>query len=118
MQSERNAFIACDGEYDRSKIVIFGAPFDSTTSYRPGTRFGAKAIRQESYGIETYSPYQDKDLTDYTYYDAGDIELCIGSSDLALDQITELTGEILADGKMPLMLGGEQGAYGNESVQP
>ena len=107
MLCERNAFIACDGEYKDSDIVIFGAPFDSTTSYRPGTRFGAKAIRQESYGIETYSLYQDKDLTDYSYYDAGDIELCIGSSDLALDQITELTREILSDGKMPFMLGGE-----------
>lgn len=107
MLSERNAFIACNGEYEKSDIVIFGAPFDSTTSYRPGTRFGAKAIRQESYGIETYSPYQDKDLTDHTYYDAGDIELCIGSSEKALEQITMLTSEILSDGKIPLMLGGE-----------
>ena len=60
MQSERNAFIACDGEFDRSKIVIFGAPFDSTTSYRPGTRFGAKAIRQESYGMKPIRPIRTK----------------------------------------------------------
>ncbi|MBR6600216.1 MAG: arginase family protein, partial [Oscillospiraceae bacterium] len=53
-------FIACDAEYDESKIVLFGAPFDSTTSYRPGTRFGSSAIRNESFGIETYSPYTDK----------------------------------------------------------
>ncbi len=107
MQIERNAFIACDGEYEKSDIVIFGAPFDSTTSYRPGTRFGAKAIRQESYGIETYSPYQDKDMTDYVYYDAGDLELCIGSGELVLEQIKDMTAEILSDGKIPFMLGGE-----------
>ncbi|MBQ5318655.1 MAG: agmatinase [Oscillospiraceae bacterium] len=107
MQIERNAFIGCDCEYEAAKTVIFGAPFDSTTSYRPGTRFGSKAIRSESFGIETYSPYQDKDLLDYSIFDAGDPELCIGNVDTALAQIEELTSEILADGKRPFMLGGE-----------
>ncbi len=107
MQIERNAFIGCDCEYEVAKTVIFGAPFDSTTSYRPGTRFGSKAIRSESFGIETYSPYQDKDLLDYNIFDAGDPELCIGNVDTALAQIEELTAEILADGKRPFMLGGE-----------
>lgn len=107
MQIERNAFIGCDCEYEAAKTVIFGAPFDSTTSYRPGTRFGSKAIRSESFGIETYSPYQDKDLLDYNIFDAGDPELCIGNVDTALAQIEEITAEILADGKRPFMLGGE-----------
>ncbi len=107
MQIERNAFIGCDCEYEEAKTVIFGAPFDSTTSYRPGTRFGSKAIRSESFGIETYSPYQDKDLLDYAIFDAGDPELCIGNVDTALSQIEEITAEILADGKRPFMLGGE-----------
>ncbi len=107
MQIERNAFIGCDCEYEDARTVIFGAPFDSTTSYRPGTRFGSKAIRSESFGIETYSPYQDKDLLDYNIFDAGDPELCIGNVDTALSQIEEITAEILADGKRPFMLGGE-----------
>ncbi len=107
MQIERNAFIGCDCQYEEANTVIFGAPFDSTTSYRPGTRFGSKVIRSESFGIETYSPYQDKDLLDYKIYDAGDLELCIGSSDLALKQIEDMTAEILSDGKRPVMLGGE-----------
>ena len=62
-------FIGCDAEYNESEIVLFGAPFDSTTSYRPGARFGSQAIRNESYGLETYSPYQGKDLTDYKIFD-------------------------------------------------
>lgn len=107
MQIQRNAFIACDADYSASDIVIFGAPFDSTTSYRPGTRFGSRAIREESYGIETYSPYQGLDLTDYSIFDAGDLELCIGSSELALGQIENMAAEIFADDKLPLMLGGE-----------
>ena len=107
MQIERKAFIACDSDYESAKTVIFGAPFDSTTSYRPGTRFGSSAIRSESFGIETYSPYQDRDLLDYKIFDAGDPELCIGSVETALQQIEDITAEILADEKRPVMLGGE-----------
>jgi agmatinase len=109
MKLERNihTFIGCDSEYADSSVVIFGAPFDSTTSYRPGTRFASAAIRNESYGIETYSPYQDKDLTDYSVFDGGDIELPFGSPDAALDMIEKYADNVLDDGKIPLMIGGE-----------
>ena len=107
MEKNVHTFIGCDNEYDESKIVIFGAPFDSTTSYRPGTRFASAAMRNESFGIETYSPYQDKDLEDISVFDAGDLELCFGSPESALADIEELSEKILSDGKMPLMIGGE-----------
>lgn len=99
--------MACDAEYQDAKTVLFGAPFDSTTSYRPGTRFGSRTIRQESFGVETYSPYQDKDMTDYSFFDSGDLELCFGSSEKALQDIEERTQTILEDGKRPFMMGGE-----------
>ena len=107
MNKNIHTFIGCDNEYDESKIVIFGAPFDSTTSYRPGTRFASAAMRNESFGIETYSPYQDKDLEDINVFDAGDLELCFGSPESALSDIEELSEKILSDGKMPIMIGGE-----------
>ena len=101
-------FIGCDCEYEEAKIVLFGAPFDSTTSYRPGTRFASSTMRNESYGLETYSPYQDKDMEDYHYYfDSGDLELSMGSSEYALNDITKHTRTILEDGKLPFMIGGE-----------
>ena len=106
---ERNVetFIGCDASYADARIVLFGAPFDSTTSFRPGTRFAPHAIRSESFGLETYSPWLDRDLEDISVFDSGDIELCIGSADKALDQISERTSTILADGKIPFMIGGE-----------
>ena len=100
-------FIGCDSSYRAAGIVLFGAPFDSTTSYRPGARFGPAAMRHESYGLETYSPYQDKDLTDGSVFDSGDLELCFGSSESALTDIESRAAEILRDGKLPLLLGGE-----------
>lgn len=106
---ERNieTFIGCDNEYDESKIVIFGAPFDSTTSFRPGTRFASKAMRSESFGVETYSTYQDKDLEDIAIFDGGDLELPFGNPSKALNQIEEFTKEIINDNKIPCMIGGE-----------
>lgn len=100
-------FIACDAPYEEAQLVIYGAPFDSTTSYRPGTRFGPSAIRHESFGLETYSPYKDKDLTDYKVFDSGDLELCFGSSEAALADIEERADIIMNDGKFPLLVGGE-----------
>lgn len=100
-------YIGCDAEYEVASVVLFGAPFDSTTSFRPGTRFAGQAIRNDSYGLEIYSPYQDKELTENKVYDCGDLELAIGSSEAVLQQIQECSGQILRDGKLPFMIGGE-----------
>lgn len=100
-------FLECDKEYGDAQIVLFGAPFDSTTSFRPGTRFGSGAIRRESFGLESYSPYQDKDLLDSRIMDSGDLELCFGDTELALEEIQSRTREILKDQKVPFMVGGE-----------
>jgi len=107
MNKNIHTFIGCDGDYAESKVVIFGAPFDGTTSYRPGTRFASAAIRNESIGIETYSPYQDKDLCDCRIYDGGDLELIFGNTEKTLGIIEAYTQNVLADGKIPCMVGGE-----------
>lgn len=100
-------FIACDAEYDDATIVLFGAGFDGTTSFRPGTRFAPSAIRNDSFGIETYSPYQDKDMLDFSYFDSGDLELSFGSTNRVIADIASRSAQILRDGKLPFMIGGE-----------
>ena len=100
-------FFGTESSYDNSKIVLFGAPFDSTTSFRPGTRFASRAMRSDSFGLESYSPYQDKDLEEISFFDGGDLELPFGSVEKALEMIEECTQRILVDKKIPLMIGGE-----------
>ena len=107
MKQNIETFIGCDASYEDADIVLFGAPFDSTTSFRPGARFGPSAIRHESFGIETYSPYQDRDLTDRKIFDAGDLELCFGDAQAALTDIESCAAEILHDQKLPFLIGGE-----------
>ena len=107
MLKSNPTFLGCEADWDEARIVLFGAPFDSTTSFRPGTRFAAQTMRTESYGLELYSPYQDLHMDDVKVFDAGDLELCFGDTKKALGGIEAFTREILAAGKMPFMIGGE-----------
>jgi agmatinase len=100
-------FLCCDADYGTAKTVLFGAPFDGTTSFRPGTRFGPSAIRHESFGLESYSPYLDMDLADIKVFDGGNLELPFGSTKRALSDIEKKTKQILDDKKLPFLLGGE-----------
>ena len=107
MNKNVQTFIACESNFEDARAVIFGAPFDGTTSFRPGTRFGPSAIRGESDGIETYSPYQNRDLEDISVFDSGDLYFPFGNPKAVLDMIEARTQKILVADKMPVMLGGE-----------
>ncbi|MDZ5015666.1 agmatinase [Clostridium perfringens] len=107
MNRNVSTFIGCEAEYDESSIVVFGAPFDSTTSFRPGTRFASQVMRGESWGLESYSPYQDLDLYDFNIFDGGEIELPFGNSERALALIEDFSTKVVEDGKIPAMIGGE-----------
>ncbi len=107
MNKNIQTFIGCDAGYEEAEVVLFGVPFDGTTSFRPGTRFGPSAIRSESFGIETYSPYADKDLLERRVFDGGDLDLPFGNPQKVLEMTTAYTKQILDDGKIPFMLGGE-----------
>ena len=80
-------FLACSAGYAEAETVLFGAPFDGTVSYRPGARFAPSAVRGESEGLETYSPYCGEDLTDRLLFDGGDLELPFGSPEKAVAEI-------------------------------
>ena len=103
----RPPFVGCGAAYEDAKLMIFGAPFDSTVSFRPGARFAPQAMRVESPGIETFSPYQNRDLEEISVCDAGDLELPFGNAARALDEIESVTSRAFNDGKIPVMIGGE-----------
>ncbi len=107
MDRNIHTFLACDAAFDQADLVLFGAPFDGTTSFRPGARFGPSAIRSESFGIETYSPYSGRDLVNCSVFDGGDLELPFGSTERALDMIYDYTAQLIASAKRFVMLGGE-----------
>ncbi|UBH12786.1 agmatinase [Macrococcus armenti] len=107
MQPNKHVYMSCESSFDEATTVIYGAPFDGTVSNRPGTRFAADAIRSESYGLETYSPYLNKDLEDVRIMDSGDVDITIGNKIKVLDELEETARTILNAGKLPFMIGGE-----------
>lgn len=92
---------------DNADIVLTGFPFDSTTSFRSGSRNGPPSLRHASYGLETFSPYQHRDLSDVSYSDNGDMELPFGNTEKALDMIYEYAKEELSKGRKLMSFGGE-----------
>ncbi|UFJ43381.1 agmatinase [Brevibacillus humidisoli] len=102
-----NVFIRSHPDYAESQAVIYGMPMDWTVSFRPGSRFGPARIREVSIGLEEYSPYLDRLLEEITYFDAGDIPLPFGNVEGSLEAIRSFVRQVLADGKMPIGLGGE-----------
>lgn len=94
-------------DYKSSDIVMLGMPFDGTVSYRSGSRFAPEMIRLASWGLETYSPYFDKDLEEVNFHDVGDLEFPLGNTNKSLDMIRENVEQIYADKKRVFGIGGE-----------
>ena len=89
------------------RVGLFGVPYDGTTSFRPGTRFGPAAIRDVSNGLETYCPQLDRDLEDLAFADLGAVDIPFGAPEPVLEAVRDSTQAVLNRGLRPLMLGGE-----------
>ena len=94
-------------DYDSSEIVMLGMPFDGTVSYRSGSRFAPEMIRLASWGLETYSPYFEKDLEDVNFHDVGDLEFPLGNTEKSLKLIQDNVKQIYLDKKRVFGIGGE-----------
>ncbi|MFY1111857.1 MAG: agmatinase [Methanosarcinaceae archaeon] len=101
-----NTFVDSLADYESARYVIFGVPFDNTSSYRAGSRWAPDAMRQASANFESYNPTFDIDLADLLIHDAGNLDTS-ASVDETLQDLYEDTKDLLSDGKLPIMLGGE-----------
>lgn len=93
------------GKYD---AAVVGIPFDSGTTYRPGTRFGPQGIRRISALYTPYNYEMGVDLREQmTLCDAGDVFTIPANLEKSFDQITRGVSHIAASGALPIMLGGD-----------
>ena len=99
-----------DGELsdldDAKKFGFIGVPFDSTSTYKPGARFGPRAIREASYNFERYNMVLDKTL-DVSLFDFGDIEVIQGNFEKTCSIIQFTITELLDKNIIPVAVGGE-----------
>ncbi|AHF97172.1 MULTISPECIES: agmatinase [Desulfurella] len=100
-------YYCANSSFEKAQIVIVGVPYDGTSSFRPGSRFAPNAIRENSYGIESYSVYFDKDLREKKICDMGDMPLPFGDKAFVLDIIEKFSYKLIKNRKKLLSIGGE-----------
>lgn len=100
-------FLSARAQREGAEIVLLGVPFDGTSSFRPGSRFGPASIRAWSPLMEGYSPVFDRDLEDLRFADLGDLDLPVAGWEQVGPRIEEAVGDLLQAGQTPVCLGGE-----------
>ncbi|PJA51713.1 MAG: agmatinase [Candidatus Marinimicrobia bacterium CG_4_9_14_3_um_filter_48_9] len=106
-------FLWADTPAAEADIIIVGFPFDGTTSYRAGTRFGPNALREGSWTLEVYSPHLDRSLTGMKIADVGDLPLPPTGSERVTQMIYEYCSTQMNAGKKLAGIGGEHSvSYG------
>lgn len=91
---------------EEARYVVVGVPYDHTSTFRSGSRFGPSAIRTASLNIETYSLRTGVDIESVPIHDAGDLHIVDDASE-TLRRLRAVTGDILSAEKMPVCIGGE-----------
>lgn len=104
--SRPSLFSGKSSSYEDADYAVVGVPYDRTSTYRTGSRFAPSAIREASINIETYSMRTGIDVEDLRICDMGDLNVTDTSSEM-MERIRLVVEEIVSDGKIPLMLGGE-----------
>ena len=105
--TEGSLFIGANRTTANCLIGMFGVPYDGTTSFRPGSRFGPSAIREVSTSLETFCPQLNLDLTDINYADLGSLEIPYGAPEPVIKLVQQATKTIMKSGLKPLIIGGE-----------
>jgi agmatinase len=101
-----SAFSGFSKSLDEARYVVVGVPYDSTSTYRSGSRFAPRAIRDASLNIETYSLRTGVDIENVPIHDAGDLHIVDDLSE-TLDRLSRVTKDIIAAKKVPVCIGGE-----------
>ncbi|MGB9023646.1 MAG: agmatinase [Candidatus Bathyarchaeia archaeon] len=104
--SQSQIFSGFEKPFNEARFVVFGVPFDKTSTYRAGSKFAPSAIREASLNIETYSPRSKFDLEDVGVCDIGDLHV-VDAVDETMRRLSAVESGILSASKIPVALGGE-----------
>ncbi len=100
-------YLGSSAEDSLTKVAIFGVPYDGTSSYRSGSKYGPEAFRSGSKSLETYSPFLHRDLASEDFTDFGDLDLQSQDVSDVIEAVYKQIGLILSKQIHPVLLGGE-----------
>ena len=104
--SKADTFSGYSKPLDKSRYVVLGVPYDHTSTYRSGSRFAPRAIRDASLNVETYSLRTGVDIEHVAIHDAGDLHI-VDSASETLARLESVTKDLVSARKIPVVMGGE-----------
>jgi len=102
-----NYFADAESSFDDADFVIFGVPYDKTSSFRRGASQAPKEIRQSGWNFETFNLRTGFDLRNVKFHDYGDLDVKNDSPKMMVEKVTAFTKKVLSKNKFPIVIGGE-----------
>jgi len=102
-----NYFADAESSFDEAKFVIFGVPYDKTSSFRFGASKAPAEMRLAGWNFETFNLKTGFDLRDAKFHDYGDLDVKDDTPQEMVKKVKEFTSKILSKNKIPIALGGE-----------
>ncbi len=102
----RETFLGVEGDFSTAKYFLFGVPYDLTSSFRPGSRYGPEIVRKFSANMETNSYRLNFDASSAKIFDGGDVVFSYRLSTM-LKRVYRVVKNVVEKGKVPIMIGGE-----------
>ncbi len=104
---EYNLFGVENQDYESARVVAIPVPYDSTVTYKSGSRNGPRAIIEASRNIELYSYELNRDISKVGIFTTEELAPDFGSPERMINGIEKEVSKVLEDGKLPFMIGGE-----------
>ncbi|BCS90991.1 MAG: agmatinase [Candidatus Micrarchaeota archaeon] len=102
-----NMFGLYEQDYSKARFVILPVPYDSTTSYRSGTRDGPRSIINASRFMELFDEELEMSIDDTLVFTLDELEFNADSPRATIDRIVKEVSIIVEDKKIPVLIGGE-----------
>jgi len=100
-------FLGVQNDEKKARYVVLSSPYEGTVSYGTGTKKGPNAIIEASRQVETYDIELARDFAECGIYTADELEVSHSSPEKNCGYVQEAVASVLADGKVPILLGGE-----------
>ncbi|MEW6749083.1 MAG: agmatinase [Candidatus Micrarchaeota archaeon] len=102
------AFMGYQSPLEESKVAVIQVPYDGTTSFMAGTRYGPHAIITASRQVEFYDRELEREIAmELGIHTYDELEPDMGSAEKTVKRVEELADEVIEQGKFPIMFGGE-----------
>ena len=102
-----NYFADAESDFKNAEYVIFGVPYDKTSSFRTGASKAPKEIRLASWNLETYNIKTGMDLKDIKFHDYGELDVINDEPKIMVNKVNKFVSYLLEKNKFPIAIGGE-----------